>query len=77
MNQNTVSNRGDLKALDAFIAAQNYKIKAEKTWFVPKIQTAASLKYMDIFWAICKAATQSLTAIRSRHSGLRQLLFDP
>jgi outer membrane protein TolC len=50
MNQNTVSNRSDLKALDAFIAAQDYKIKAEKTWFVPKIQTAASLKYMGIFW---------------------------
>jgi outer membrane protein TolC len=50
LNNTSVGNRPELKALNAFIIAQHYKIKAEKTWFVPRIQTAASLKYMGSFW---------------------------
>ncbi|MES1218815.1 MAG: TolC family protein, partial [Bacteroidota bacterium] len=49
-SNNDVANHPAIKALDAFIFAQNYKIKAERTWFVPKIYTAASVKYMGIFW---------------------------
>jgi len=49
LSDNNIGNRPEIKALDAFIVAQNYKIKAEKTWFVPKIETGASLKYMGVF----------------------------
>ena len=47
-NDNNISNRPEIKAQNAFIQAHNYRIKAEKTWFVPKIKTAASVKYTGI-----------------------------
>ncbi|HTE10732.1 MAG TPA: TolC family protein [Chitinophagaceae bacterium] len=45
-----VLNRPDIKALDAAIAAQSYKIRAEKTWFIPKIQALSSTKMSGSFW---------------------------
>ena len=50
-HDNNISKRPEIKALDAFILAHNYRIKAEKTWFVPKIKTAASVKYMGIVFS--------------------------
>lgn len=42
------NNRAELKALDAAIQANHYKIQAEKTWFVPKVQAATSLGYIGL-----------------------------
>jgi len=43
-----IENRAELKALDATIAANGFKIKAEKTWFIPKVQAAGSLGYFGL-----------------------------
>jgi outer membrane protein TolC len=45
-----VTNRPEIKALDAAITAQGYKIRAEKTWFVPKVQAISSLSYTGSFF---------------------------
>jgi outer membrane protein TolC len=56
LNNNSIGNRPEIKALEAFIVAQDYKIKAEKTWFVPRIYTAASLKYTGVFFGHMKSS---------------------
>jgi outer membrane protein TolC len=43
-----IENRSEIKALDAAIAANKYKIEAEKKWFVPKIQAASSFGYLGL-----------------------------
>ncbi|GLU55175.1 hypothetical protein Dfri01_46360 [Dyadobacter frigoris] len=48
LTDNNIENRAELKALDAAIEANRFKIKAEKTWFVPKVQAAASLGYLGL-----------------------------
>lgn len=44
-----IENRSEIKALDAAIAANKYKIEAEKKWFVPKVQAASSFGYLGLF----------------------------
>jgi outer membrane protein TolC len=44
----TITDRAELKAIDATLAAGKYRITAEKTWFVPKIQAASSLGYLGL-----------------------------
>jgi len=45
---NGIENRSELKALLALSQAAQHKIKAENTWFVPKIQAATSLSYVGL-----------------------------
>ncbi|MFT3794858.1 TolC family protein [Flavobacterium sp.] len=47
-NDLSVSNRPELQASEAVVAASDHKIKAEKTWIVPKLQAVTSLKYLGI-----------------------------
>lgn len=42
----SVENRAELIALDHGIKATDYKIKAENTWWIPKVQAMSSLSYM-------------------------------
>lgn len=44
-----IEDRAEIKALNAGIEATEYKIKAEKTWIVPKIKAATSLQYIGLF----------------------------
>lgn len=45
---NTIENRPELRAFKASIAAHNYLIKAEKTWFIPKVQAVTNLGYLGL-----------------------------
>ncbi|RDC56362.1 TolC family protein [Pedobacter chinensis] len=45
-NNATVENRSEIKALQAVITANEFNIKAEKSWFLPKVQAGASLGYI-------------------------------
>lgn len=47
-DQNSIEDRAEIKALDATLEANKYKIKAEKTWFIPKVQLASSLGYVGL-----------------------------
>jgi len=44
-----IENRAEIKALEAGILANQYKIKAEKTWIIPKIKAATSLSYIGLY----------------------------
>ncbi|WP_343672601.1 TolC family protein [Chitinophaga sp.] len=46
--QTGIEDRAEIKALDAAIVANQYKIKAANTWFVPKVQLASSLGYIGL-----------------------------
>ncbi|ADY50794.1 outer membrane efflux protein [Pseudopedobacter saltans DSM 12145] len=48
-NTSTIENRAELKALNSGIEAYRYKVKAAQTWWVPKVQAAASLGYLNLF----------------------------
>lgn len=43
-----VRKRPELIALDAAVRANEYKVKAAKTWWVPKIGASASLSYLGV-----------------------------
>ena len=43
-----IENRAEIKALDASILANKYKMESEKKWFVPKVQAATSLGYIGL-----------------------------
>ena len=44
-----ISNRAELKALEHGIKASEYKIQAERRWWVPKVQAMASLSYAGLY----------------------------
>ena len=45
----TIDNRAELKALDFGMKAIDAKIKAEKTWWIPKVQAMTSLSYIGFY----------------------------
>lgn len=49
MNDQSVENRAELKALDFGLKAIDAKIKAEKTWWIPKVQAMTSVSYMGFY----------------------------
>lgn len=44
-----IENRAEIKSLDAAIRAGEYKVRAEKTWFVPKVGLSGSVGYLGSF----------------------------
>jgi len=44
-----ISNRAELRALNAGVEAQKYLLKAEKSHYLPKVQALASVRYDNIF----------------------------
>ena len=46
--EGSIENRAEIKALDASILANQYKMQSEKKWFVPKVQAATSLGYIGL-----------------------------
>ena len=45
----TIENRAEIQALDYGLKAIDAKIKAEKTWWIPKVQASTSLSYMGFY----------------------------
>jgi len=45
----SIENRPEIKALNHGIAAAEYKIKAEKTGWIPKVQLSHSLSYFGLY----------------------------
>lgn len=45
----SVENRPEIKALEHGIRATEYKTKAEKTWWIPKVQFSTSLSYLELY----------------------------
>lgn len=46
----SINNRQDLKALSSVIAAQQYKIKANQRWRIPKAQLMSSVGYLGSYF---------------------------
>ena len=44
-----IDQRAEIKALDHGIIAQDFKIKEEERWWIPKVQAATSLSYLGLF----------------------------
>ncbi|AMA50591.1 MULTISPECIES: TolC family protein [Flavobacterium] len=49
ISDNSINNRAELKALDHGMKALDYKIKADKTWWIPKVQAGTSLSYLGFY----------------------------
>lgn len=45
----SIEERAEIRALDHGINAADYKIQAERTWWVPKVQLMASLYYIGLY----------------------------
>lgn len=43
-----IENRAEIKALNHGIKASEYKLKAEQTWWIPKVQAVSSLSYVGL-----------------------------
>jgi len=53
-NEQTFINRPELQALNASITAYDYKLKMNKSSFLPKVQAFATLSYFNLFDASIK-----------------------
>ena len=49
VSDSSIENRAELKALDFGMKAIDAKIKAEKTWWIPKVQASTALSYMGFY----------------------------
>lgn len=47
--QKSIEERAEIRALDHGINAADYKIQAERTWWIPKVQLMASLYYIGLY----------------------------
>ncbi|MDF2514928.1 MAG: TolC family protein [Sphingobacterium sp.] len=47
--QNGIENRAEIKSLGATMRAAEYKVRAEKTWFTPKVSLMGSVAYLGMF----------------------------
>ncbi|MET0638056.1 MAG: TolC family protein [Chitinophagaceae bacterium] len=77
LDHHTIENRPELKASEAIIAAQQYKIKAEKTWRIPKIQAAASAGYVGSFFGHLSSSRSILPNGDKLSSSLNSLFLAP
>ncbi|MFK7079092.1 TolC family protein [Flavobacterium oreochromis] len=49
ISDTSIENRAELRALDHGMKAIDAKIKADKTWWIPKVQAATSLSYLGFY----------------------------
>ncbi len=61
--QKNIEERAEIRALDHGIKAADYKIKAEKTWWIPKVQLMASLYYIGLYGSRIKTSDNIIPAI--------------
>ncbi len=73
----SIVNRPDLKASGAIIIAQEFKIKAEKTWRIPKVQAQGSLGYFGSYFGHLKSSKPVLPNSGKLSVDLRTLQIVP
>lgn len=61
--QKTIADRAEIRALDHGILASGFKIKAEKTWWVPKVQLMASAYYLGLYGSRWKTSDNIIPPI--------------
>ncbi|MBZ4189876.1 TolC family protein [Niabella beijingensis] len=61
--QRSIEDRAEIRALNHGISAADYKIKAEKTWWIPKVQLMASAYYLGLYGSRLKTSDNIIPAI--------------
>ncbi|MBV8253375.1 MAG: TolC family protein [Chitinophaga sp.] len=59
----TIEDRAEIRALDRGITASGYKIKAEQTWWIPKVQLMASTYYLGLYGTRIKSSDNIIPPI--------------
>ncbi|SMC68839.1 TolC family protein [Pedobacter africanus] len=75
--QKTIGDRAEIRALNFGINASDYKIKAEKTWWIPKVQMMASAYYFGLYESRVKTSENVIPAIPSLNYPGRKLDWRP
>ncbi|UZT98900.1 TolC family protein [Chryseobacterium fluminis] len=58
-----IEQRAEIRALEHGIAAADYKIKAERTWIIPKVQLMASAYYIGLYDSRIKTSENIIPAV--------------
>lgn len=58
-----IEERAEIQALNHGIVAADYKIKAERTWMIPKVQLMASAYYIGLYGSRIKTSENIIPAI--------------
>ncbi len=58
-----IEQRAEIRALEHGIVAADYKIKAERTWMIPKVQLMASAYYIGLYGSRIKTSENVIPAI--------------
>ncbi|MEG0927567.1 MULTISPECIES: TolC family protein [Chryseobacterium] len=72
-----IEQRAEIRALEHGINAANYKIKAEKTWMIPKVQLMASAYYIGLYGNRIKSSENVVPAVPALGYEGRKLDWSP
>lgn len=61
--ENGIEKRTEIRALEHGIVAADYKIKAERTWMIPKVQLMASAYYIGLYGSRIKTSENVIPAV--------------
>lgn len=61
--ENGIEKRAEIRALEHGIVAADYKIKAERTWMIPKVQLMASAYYIGLYGSRIKTSENVIPAV--------------
>lgn len=61
--EKSIEERAEIRALDHGITAADYKIKAERTWMIPKVQLMASAYYIGLYGSRIKSSENVVPAV--------------
>ncbi|WP_212003068.1 TolC family protein [Chitinophaga sp. HK235] len=75
--QKTIEERAEVRALNHGINATGYKIKAEQTWWIPKVQLMASSYYLGLYGARVKSSDNIIPPIPALNYPGRKLDWKP
>ncbi|MCE3074817.1 TolC family protein [Chryseobacterium gwangjuense] len=72
-----IEQRAEIQALNHGIVAADYKIKAERTWMIPKVQLMASAYYIGLYGSRIKTSENIIPAIPEIGYGGAKLDWKP
>ncbi|AZB17421.1 TolC family protein [Chryseobacterium indologenes] len=72
-----IDQRAEIRALEHGISAADYKIKAEKTWMIPKVQLMASAYYIGLYGNRIKSSENIIPAVPLLGYERRKLDWSP
>ncbi|WP_326984181.1 TolC family protein [Chryseobacterium sp. MYb264] len=72
-----IEQRAEIRALEHGIVAADYKIKAERTWIIPKVQLMASAYYIGLYGSRIKTSENVIPAIPQLGYGGAKLDWRP